>query len=181
MLPEGLRATNSSHLQGLLKDILLENSPGSRVVYESSCLEQWGHIDWDDIGCGAACLLQCVHLLWTLTLPNSPQAVNVLLYLPGAPWQRNSAGHALHWYCEPEALHQSTPGTASAGVPRATRPTWACMAPLVAVLPSFHSAAVALLACRYGTSKLYLLMIVKELQRRYGVRCTSGVSCARFS
>ena len=53
--------TGSSHLQGLLKDVLLENSPGSRVVYESSCLEQWGHIDWNDIGWGGPYfLLQCV-------------------------------------------------------------------------------------------------------------------------
>ena len=73
MLPESLRATTFSDLQGLLKDILLETSPGSRVGYESSCLEQWGHIACDDIGGGAHFLLQCVLAVDT-DISNSPQA-----------------------------------------------------------------------------------------------------------
>ena len=66
-LPESLRAIDPSHLQGLLKDILMDNSPGSRVVYESSCLEQWGHIEWDDIGWGCSHSAAVFSLLWTLT------------------------------------------------------------------------------------------------------------------
>lgn len=68
-----------------------------------------------------------VYLQWTLT----SQTVHRLLYLPGAQWQQHLAfsGHALRWYGEPQALHCSAPGTASAGVPRPRRLTWACMAP----------------------------------------------------
>ena len=86
MLLESLRATGSSHLQGLLKDILLENSPGSRVVYESSCLEQWGHINWDDIGWGCSLSAAVCSLLRMLTCqkahrPLYPSSSNILHHI----------------------------------------------------------------------------------------------------
>lgn len=37
------------YLTSLLIDVLKASAP-SRVVYEASLLEQWGHVDWDDIG-----------------------------------------------------------------------------------------------------------------------------------
>ena len=37
------------YLTSLLVDVLKASAP-SRVVYEASLLEQWGHVDWNDIG-----------------------------------------------------------------------------------------------------------------------------------
>ena len=41
------------YLTSLLVDVLKASAP-SRVVYEASLLEQWGKVDWSDIG-SAAC------------------------------------------------------------------------------------------------------------------------------
>lgn len=41
------------YLTHLLLDTLKQSAP-SRVVFESSMLEQWGHVDWHDIGCSFA-------------------------------------------------------------------------------------------------------------------------------
>ena len=37
------------YLTNLLLDLLKANAP-SRVVYEASLLEQWGNVNWDDLG-----------------------------------------------------------------------------------------------------------------------------------
>ena len=37
------------YLSHLLLDILMRNAP-ARIVFESSLLEQWGHVDWNDLG-----------------------------------------------------------------------------------------------------------------------------------
>ena len=37
------------YLTYLLLDVLKASAP-SRVVYEASLLEQWGHLDWNDLG-----------------------------------------------------------------------------------------------------------------------------------
>ena len=47
------------YLTHLLLDVLKANAP-SRIVFESSMLEQWGHVDWTDIG--YAHLDICCHL-----------------------------------------------------------------------------------------------------------------------
>ena len=53
--PPGVQVTLASnyfrpvYLTSLLIDVLKASAP-SRVVYEASLLEQWGSVDWDDIG-----------------------------------------------------------------------------------------------------------------------------------
>ena len=59
-----------------------------------------------------------------------------------------------HWCCEPQALHHSISGSASAGAPRARRLTWACTAQFVAVLPSSYGAVIALLALQVWNQQI---------------------------
>ena len=53
--PFGLQLTLASnyfgpvYLTNLLLDVLKASAP-SRIVYEASLLEQWGHVNWDDLG-----------------------------------------------------------------------------------------------------------------------------------
>lgn len=37
------------YLTSLLLDVLKASAP-SRIVYEASMLEQWGRVDWNDLG-----------------------------------------------------------------------------------------------------------------------------------
>lgn len=54
------------YLTSLLVDVLKASAP-SRVIYEASLLEQWGHVDWNDIGLAFLCKVAgrsaiCTHM-----------------------------------------------------------------------------------------------------------------------